>query len=183
MKLKRYFFLVLTYLLVLGFAEAAPGQWLHVRVVENGDVAVKVNVPLSMVSALMPMVEDKHFQGGKVRLDTHEMTVAEMRELWNALRAGGDYEVITVEDGENTVRVSLEGSTLFIRSSEAAKASVLVQVPGAVVDALLSGEGDELDVNAAVQALSETGGGDLVKVQDEGTSVHVWIDSQTSPAE
>ena len=54
--------------------------------------------------------------------------------------------------------------------------AVEVRVPLAVVDALLSGEGDSLDIRAAIEALAEHGEGELVAVSERDEQVRVWID-------
>ncbi len=54
--------------------------------------------------------------------------------------------------------------------------SVDVRVPERVVDALLSGEGDELNLEAAIHALVEEGEGELVTVTSQDERVRVWVD-------
>ena len=54
---------------------------------------------------------------------------------------------------------------------------VYVEVPVEVIDALLSGEGNDLNVLAAVEKLDGRRG-DLVRVTDGGTKVRVWIDEK-----
>jgi hypothetical protein len=49
-----------------------------------------------------------------------------------------------------------------------------VEIPVDVVDALLSGPGDELDVRAALGQLQKRRG-DVVRVNDEHSTVRVWI--------
>jgi hypothetical protein len=53
-----------------------------------------------------------------------------------------------------------------------------VKVPFSVVNALLSGGKDELDVVAALRALGEYPNLDLVTVEDGSSKVRVWIDSK-----
>jgi hypothetical protein len=56
-----------------------------------------------------------------------------------------------------------------------------VTVPLKVVDALLSGtKNDELDVAAALRALSDAGDVLLVAVQDSNQRVRVWVDSRNT---
>jgi len=55
---------------------------------------------------------------------------------------------------------------------------VQIKVPMKVVDALLSAGKDELDIVAALKALSAHGDTDLVTVKDEENTVHVWMDSK-----
>ncbi len=54
--------------------------------------------------------------------------------------------------------------------------NVEVRVPARVVDALLSGEGDELNLIAAMEALVDEGEGNLVTVTGDDENVRVWVD-------
>ena len=47
-----------------------------------------------------------------------------------------------------------------------------------VVDALLEGEGSELNIQAAIQQLQNKRG-ELVQVQDGETNVRIWIDEKS----
>ena len=58
---------------------------------------------------------------------------------------------------------------------------VRVEVPTSLVDALLSGEGDEANVEAAILELRKRRG-DIVRVQDDDSHVRVWIDEQNTQA-
>jgi hypothetical protein len=49
-----------------------------------------------------------------------------------------------------------------------------------VVEALLSGGKDELDILAAIRALARHGDTELVSVQDRKTTVRVWVDSKNT---
>ena len=54
---------------------------------------------------------------------------------------------------------------------------VQVEIPVEVVDALLSGEGEDLNLEAAVARLADQRG-DIVKVEDGESRVRVWIDEK-----
>ena len=67
--------------------------------------------------------------------------------------------------------------TVTVRASEDEDgADVNVQIPSRVVDALLSGEGEELNFRAAIEALAAEGEGELVTVNDDDDRVRVWVD-------
>jgi len=57
---------------------------------------------------------------------------------------------------------------------------VEVKIPLSVVDALLSGKKDELDLVAGLHMLSAQGDTELVSVKDGEDTVRVWIDSKNS---
>ena len=88
-------------------------------------------------------------------------------ELWQAIQDVGDAEFVRVQTDDSDIRVVKEGDWLLIQTSEGSRSEVEVRFPLAVVDALFSGEPGELDLLAAVEALSIHGqGGDLVRVND-----------------
>ena len=70
-----------------------------------------------------------------------------------------------------------EGGYLMVSVSEGdGGENVEIRLPARVVDALLSGEGDELDLVGAMEALVDEGEGELVKVTGDNENVRVWVD-------
>ena len=53
-----------------------------------------------------------------------------------------------------------------------------IKVPMRVIDALFSAGKDELDLVAALHALSAQGDTELVSVKAEDNTVRVWLDSK-----
>ena len=56
----------------------------------------------------------------------------------------------------------------------------MVRVPKQFVDALLSGQGDELNISAAIGVIQTIGAQELVNITDDDTVVRVWIDASSS---
>ncbi len=54
---------------------------------------------------------------------------------------------------------------------------VRIDLPVTAVDALFSGEGEKIDLGAAIAQL-RTERGDIVRVDDEKKRVRIWIDEQ-----
>jgi len=166
--------------------QAAPEErWLHIRV-EDGKAGeegetVRVNVPLTLAEKVLPAIQVDRFQNGRVRLDDGEMKEVDLKVILEAIRDTRDGEFVTVE-GKDNVRVAKEKGNLLVkvREGNGAGAKIDIQVPMAVVEALLSGEKNELDVAAAVRALARHGDEMLVTVTDEETRVRIWIDSQNT---
>jgi hypothetical protein len=130
------------------------------------------------------------------------MTLADMRRAWKELAAVGDAELVTVESEDENVRVARKGDLVQVfvdhkprarkaeagpeKAGKAAAASegaeeVRVEVPVSLVDALLSGQGDTVNIQAAISQLNKLRG-DIVRVRDEETSVRVWIDDRNTQA-
>lgn len=168
--------------LVMGLAgvASASGLWLHVRVDETDGARVKVNVPVSMVEKAIAMLPEEHLRQGRIHLDEccDQMSPAELRELWQEIKDSPDMTFVTVEEDDESVRVWKEAGYLKVHVLEQDKSEeVNVQVPLGVVDALLSGEGDELNIEAAIRALVEQGEGELVTVSGDNEKVRVWVDN------
>jgi hypothetical protein len=182
-------------------AQTSPktDQWIHVRV-ESKDAkgeTVRVNVPIEMAEKILPTINHDKLQGGKVRIDDAHLNDVDLHALLDAVRSSRDGEYVTVQGKDGDVRVAKNAGYLYIHVSEkkpaesaekhedgkqAAKAvnnsKVEVKIPMKVVDALLSAGKDELDVVAALRALSSSGDTELVSVKDNEETVHIWIDSK-----
>src|SRR5215831_7109790 len=158
-------------------------RWLHVRVIctdGKGDT-VRVNVPLELAEKVLPAVNHDRLHNGKVKIDNSDVTNdVDLRALVDAIKSAKDGEYVTVQGNDNDVRVAKEGNHLIVHVVDkgAKKAQVEVKVPMKVVEALLSAGKDELDLVAALHALSSQGDVELVSVKDSENTVKVWLDSK-----
>jgi hypothetical protein len=161
-------------------ASASEGLWLHVKVDEAEGAKVSVNLPVALVEKALPMIPDGDWHNGHITIDGDiNWSISDLRELWQEVRATQDMTFVTVEDDDESVRVWKEGDYLMIKVLEnhGQDSEVNVRIPARVVDALLSGEGDEFDFHAAISALAAEGEGELVTVNDDEDRVRVWVDS------
>jgi hypothetical protein len=155
--------------------------WLHVRVDEVGahQSKVAVNLPLSLVQIALEAAPEHVVNHGCIHIgrhSDHDLKVADLRRMWTELKKSGDAELVNVEEEDQKVRVARQGDLVLVHVEEpTGKEKVRVEVPTDVVDALLSGEGDELNVKAALTQLQKRRG-DIVRVHDHEQSVRVWID-------
>ncbi len=158
--------------------EASNGPWIHIEVREHGGdgASVNVNLPISLADVALKMAKDKTVHGGHITIEDDDFTLEEMRELWNEVRKAGDAEFVTAKDGDETVRVSRKGESVFVNVDGDHGEKVRIEMPVAVVDALLSGEGDELDVAAAIEKMKDMKKGEIVSVEDGEDTVRIWID-------
>ena len=156
----------------------AQSTTLHIRVQEGEAEKVSLNLPVSVISAVLPLVEDKvgHLMGEHIEMGGQEFGIADLREIWTALKDDGSYELANIQTGEENIRILLDENSLLIDTDEASKEQVHVRIPVPVMDALLSGTGDELDLAGALETLASTGESDLVEVRAGDAHVRVWID-------
>ena len=158
-------------------------RWLHVRVTNPGtkEETVRVNVPLELAEKVLPTINKDRLHGGKVKMDDIDCHGVDVRALADAVRTSKDGEFVTVQNKDSDVRVAKLNGYLFVHvfdKNRAKKSQVEVKVPMRVVDALFSGSKDELDLVAALHALSAQGDTELVSVKDEENTVRVWLDSK-----
>ncbi len=170
-------------------AQAQTEKWLHIRVNEGEDgETVRVNLPLALAEAILPSIKVKHFEGGKVRLEEHmraHIEDVDIRAILEAVKSAQDGEFVTVQSKKDNVRVAKKAGYLLVEVREMDKdgeehEKVDVKMPMTVVEALLSGGKDELDILAAIRALAQHGDTELVTVQDKKTTVRVWVDSKNT---
>jgi len=87
------------------------------------------------------------------------------------------YLYIHVTENNHHARAANDGKGNETHARSAVS-KVDVKVPMKVVDALLSAGKDELDIVAALHALSLHGDTELVSVKDDDNTVRIWIDSK-----
>jgi hypothetical protein len=172
-------------MVLAGSAIAAPAEkYLHVNVQDPAnDGSVNVNVPLSMAEKILPAINNRDLHDGKVSIHNAEMNGVEVRALLDAVRSAPDNEFVTVKDKDSDVRVAKANGNIIIHviDKKNKEQTVDVTVPLKVVDALLStAKNDDLDIAAALRALSDAGDVLLVTVQDSTEKVRVWVDSRNT---
>ena len=186
--------------LAVAQSSSNPDQWIHVRVESREDTTetVRVNVPVDMAVKVLPAIKNKNLCEGKVHIDSGHIDDVDLHTMLDAVRTAKDGEYVTVESKDANVRVAKSSGYVYIHvtekkpSEKTAKAAVKdsaknaafkeskveVKIPMKVVDALLSAGKDQLDVVAALRALSANGDMELVRVKDDNSTVRVWIDSK-----
>jgi hypothetical protein len=174
---------------------SSSDRWLHVRVVstENKNETVRVNVPLEMAEKVLPAINQNELHNGKVKFNHGDMNGVDVKTLLDAVRTAKDGEYVTVQSNDADVRVAKQAGYLYVHVTDkepskhkAAKdsehasehAKVEVKVPMKVVDALFSAGKDELDIVAALHALSAHGDTELVSVKSDENTVRIWLDSK-----
>jgi len=159
-------------------------QYLHVKVQDGAKgESVNVNVPLSMAEEIIPAISNKRLHDGCVTIRQADMNGIDVRTILDAVRAAPDNEFVTVREKDQSVRVAKRNGNIivYVRNRENNDQRVDVTVPLTVVNALFAtAKRDQLDIAAAIRALSSSGSTFLVTVQDASHNVRVWVDSQSA---
>ena len=151
------------------------------------DFDLAINLPLSAVEPLVNLVPRRVLSDGQLALAGLEVpiNISAMRDLWRAIAAVGDTEFLTVDAGDETVRIARAGDEIRVQVEERdddGVETVDIRLPVVVVDALLSGNGETLNVGAAVERLADLRG-DIVRVTGADHQVRVWIDEVAHPGQ
>lgn len=160
-------------------APEADGEthWVHVRVDEADGAKIALNLPISLVEVAVESRLGKEFDAEKLRLDGRGgVSLAELRAMWRELRDAGDVDLVEVRDGDEHVRIYRRGQTVHVRVDEGDVQKVRVDLPASIVDALLGSDGEGLDLAAAARELARAGSQEVVRIDDEGTTVRIWVD-------
>lgn len=162
---------------------ARPDRWLHIRVdnKESKGEVVRVNVPIDMAEKILPAINQDRLRHGKIRIDSGKLNDIDVRTILDAIRTSKDGEYVTVQSNENDVRVAKNGGVLFVNVTDktgSKHSKVEVKIPMKVIDALFSAGKDEVDVVAALHALSAHGDTELVSVKGDDNDVRIWMDAK-----
>ncbi len=163
---------------------APPERYLHVRVEDSAKGEnVNVNVPLSMAETVLPAVNKGPVHNGRITIPSSQMNGIDIHAIMNAVRNAPDGEFVTVKEKNQDVKVSKMNGNIVVHVRDGKKADETVDatIPMKVVDALVSGtQPDQLDVAAALRALTDAGDTLLVTVQNATQHVRIWIDARNT---
>ena len=175
--MKRLFIVVTFAATTLAFA---GDRYLHINVGESHET-VRVSVPLWLVEKLLPTVHVDRLRHGRISLG-HSHNRISPQELLDAVRNSADGEFVTVEGKDEQVRVAKSGGYLLVKARDGRwgrSENVNVKVPLKVLEALVAKDKDELDLGAAIRALSNHGDFTLVSVEGAREKVRIWVDGNS----
>jgi len=176
--------LALALLLAAPLVAQQPERWLHLRVEHSRDgELVRVNIPLALAEKVLPAIHSHKLKNGKVKIRRAHVDEVDLRAILEAVRQTRDGEFVTVESKNENVRVAKSGGYLLIQVRETKGdklETVDIKLPMSVVEAALSGPADELDLLAAIRALSAHGDAVLIEVRKTNETVRVWVDTKST---
>ncbi|HVO29352.1 MAG TPA: hypothetical protein VMV18_01395 [bacterium] len=165
--------LLIAALLPASPAFAKGGTRLHVDVDDKDGETVNISVPLSLATATLAAA-------GKstVEISANDADLKKMRDAWAELRRSGEKASITTHDKDEDVVIEAEGDLVRIEVTRAGAKTpnIRIRLPSDAVDALLSTNGDELDVAGALKKMAAAPKGNLIDVNDDGDHVRIWFE-------
>ena len=168
-------------LILLGSAAVRPvlaaDLWLHLKVDDHAEGShVDINLPLALLKTALPAIHDSH--RASLRFENADVSLPDLRRIWHDLENSPDATFVTVRHDDERVLIAKQGRELVIRTRgrEGRDERVEAKIPLRVVEVLLASKGDDLDLAAAVEALAESGTGDLITVEGDHETVRMWVD-------
>jgi len=161
--------------------------WIHVRVesheAKGGNV--RVNMPLSLAEAILPSIHNDKLDNGRIRIGNLNVNGVDVRAILAAVSQAQDGEFVTVQTEDSDVKVSKKDGILIVHvlnhdKNKPTPTQVEVRVPMPVVQALLSSNGNDLDVLAGIKALAHQSASELVSVEDGNEHVRIWVDNNSA---
>ena len=154
---------------------AAPPQFLHIQTAEAGAEPATLTLPAGTIGALLAMAPDAIATNGQIQLGSGQsLPIDALRSLWAEVQTASG--PVTAEHDGAAIRVEKTGDQVTVnveRNGETTQA----ELPAAVLDAALSAEGGNLNIDGAVQALAAQPGG-AIQVTGGGRNLRVWIDTE-----
>ena len=173
--------------LISGLARAASvTRYLHVRVSNpSSHELVRVNVPLALAETVIPAINHGQLRDGKISIGNFSADNVNLHAILDALTTAPEGEFVTVENAGDNVRVAKERGQLVVHvKDKGGKENVDVTIPWDVAEALISDtDQNQLNVEAGIKALENSGDTILVRVSDHEEQVRVWIDSRNTDSE
>lgn len=156
-------------------AAEPAGKWFHMIVAEQdgGRTRIRLNLPLSAVTRAAHLFPDDRTRSKRIELGGADFRVSDFRRIWTALPEAAE---TTLPDTVHEVKLKRERGYLIISVANPADPAV-VRIPAAVVDALLSGAGNDLDFAAAARVVARIAPSEVLAVATDEKSVRMWVDS------
>jgi hypothetical protein len=162
----------------------SDSRWFHVKVDETGPDGdrVRINLPIHVVEAALPLIQSEGMTGGRIRINGRDLRDADLRALLEATRHAEDGEYVKVDGRDERVLVTKKDGELLLEASERGEdaETVTIRLPMDVLDALLSGPRQTLNLEAAVRVLKDKGDGEFITVRDHDSTVRIWIDDRNA---
>src|SRR3990172_12501217 len=88
-------------------AQQKKDPWLHVEVRESKEdpEIIKVNLPFSMGDVALKIAKDKKLNDGRLKLDSTELSVPDLKNMWNEFKKAGNADFVSVEKKNETVKI------------------------------------------------------------------------------
>ena len=178
------FILMAILLISTGSFGLAESAWLHINVDDDED-QININLPIVLAETAVKIIDisDKPMN---IKVDDDEITVPEMREIWEALKSEGSFTLASIRSGKDgagdNIDVAFENNRLLVKGTTEDAEKIDINISGDLIDALLSGEEDRFNLKACIEQLKLKGtdAGYVNVSEKDGSLVRLWVDNNKS---
>ncbi|MEM7245656.1 MAG: hypothetical protein AAF533_09945 [Acidobacteriota bacterium] len=178
MKIARPALLATVTSLILAAGASAKTPLLHVHVDDpNEDNKVELSLPLSFASMALSMAGEAEIQAEINNAISEKMNLDEVRAAWTELKEmEGDF--LTIDQKDARVKAGIRGDALEVNVVEGSgKTEVDILLPTRLVDVLLSGGKNELNLRGVIAELQSGAITDVITVRQDGAEpVRIWVE-------
>jgi len=156
-----------------------PTIWLNVEVKGSSEGAapkVKINMPISLIEVVINSIDTTEVMQ---HLKTEKGI--DLSSLWQNLRDADVDEFVSIDSGDEQVKVFKEGQTLRVTMKEAglSEPNVQIRIPFTVMDYLVEGATQkEFRLSQLVEQLRGNLPLVLVEADHQGENVKIWIEER-----
>lgn len=152
----------------------ASDRWLHLRVADEDGTRVSINLPFSIVEKAVPLIPPHALRHARMECNGERIDSAAFR---NAVRQSAATGSAAYDgDGHHVVITRANGVVSIVASDIDGGDTVRLRLPASVIDPMVGRKSEEIDLRAAVIAMTQQGSGDLMFADSEDATVRVWID-------
>ena len=175
----------LTLIILVAYLVAIPllaqeQPWLHVQVEEDATdgKGMTLRLPLPAVVALITMVPNTTITNGQLELNREQQEIVTvLRDLLKQLERAEGSKFLTSRHEDGTVRVERQDQHYKVDiHGQGVSAQATISV--VLVQALLSGETETLNIDAGVNVLRKLRG-EVIRVDESNRHIRVRIDEST----
>lgn len=180
--MKRHLIATLFAALLTPTLASASDVWVHLHVRDHhGNGKLTMDVPAGVVRLLAALLPDQASASASIDLNGHRFDVPRLRRTWYAAQRQPEGRMFTIADRDDTVEIGHRAGSLVVTARSDRRWNrdderVEIRIPGRVINALLSGSGDRMNLAAGIQALASTGSGELIAVTSDREIVRIWVD-------
>ncbi len=159
----------------------ASDFWVHMKVRDHrGHGKLTLDVPAGVIRFVSAFLPRQATASASIDINGHQFDVPRLRRAWQLAKRQPEGKMFTFADHDDTVIIGHRGGSLVVNAhsdrGRTRDERVEVRIPGQVVDALLRGPGDRMNLAAGIQALAQAGSGELVAITSDRETVRIWVD-------
>jgi hypothetical protein len=167
--------LIISAALIVIVAAQQIQPWLHIQIEDQEDENSEINLPIALLEVMLSMRPEQVVSDGQIKIGKeHSISIRLLREMWQKTLNANNAETITSQEINRVVTITKSNELIEIWIEET-DGTVQASFPTVLINALLSGESENLAIAPAIAALKNLRG-DIINIRENNRKIRVWID-------